>query len=236
MSEDRYARNMTMLSPEENNRLRTLRACVVGCGGLGGYLIEMLGRLGIGTITAIDGDVFGVTNLNRQLLSCPANLGQNKARAAVERLAQINPQIKAVAIDQYLDERNGAAVLQGHDIILDALDNRQARFLLQDLAEQLQIPFVHGAVAGWYGRVTTVFPGDRTLSALYRNSSGKGLEQQMGTPSFTPALVASVQVSEAVKVLLHKGTPLRRKLLYIDLAANSFRVIELNPEQPANNS
>ena len=82
---DRYSRNMLALSKEENKSLRDKKVCVIGCGGLGGYIIEMLGRLGIGTIVAVDGDVFEISNLNRQLLSDVTNLGLNKATQAQKR-------------------------------------------------------------------------------------------------------------------------------------------------------
>ena len=230
MSEERYLRNMTMLSPAENERLKEFKVCVVGCGGLGGYNIEMLGRLGIGSITAVDGDVFEATNLNRQLLAQTATLGQSKALAAQKRMEQVNPLIHVEAVQARLTAAYGRQILQGHDLIIDALDNLSSRFLLQDLAEELSLPLVHGAVAGWYGKVTTIFPGDKTLDRLYRREPRQGLEQTMGTPSFTPALVAAIQVSEAVKVLLAKGQPLRNQLLYIDLHSNLFQIVSLNQD------
>ena len=226
MSEERYLRNMTLLSPEENDRLKTFRVCVIGCGGLGGYNIEMLGRLGVGQITAVDGDLFEPTNLNGQLLADETTLGHSKALAAQERMQKVNPLVRVIAVTEQLTAANGRSILQGHDLIIDALDNLQARFLLQDLARELAIPLIHGAVAGWYGKVTTIFPGDDTLTRLYRHKDHPGLEQNLGTPSFTPAMVAAIQVSEAVKVLLNKGKPLRHQLLYIDLHTNLWQIID----------
>ena len=89
----RYTRNMETLSKEENDRLKEFKVCVVGCGGLGGYVIEMLGRIGIGHITAVDGDGFDESNLNRQILSDTYCLGKNKAVAAKERMERVNPLI-----------------------------------------------------------------------------------------------------------------------------------------------
>ena len=226
MSEERYLRNMTLLSPEENDRLKTFRVCVIGCGGSGGYNIEMLGRLGVGQITAVDGDLFEPTNLNRQLLADETTLGHSKALAAQERMQKVNPLVRVIAVTEQLTAANGRSILQGHDLIIDALDNLQTRFLLQDLARELAIPLIHGAVAGWYGKVTTIFPGDDTLTRLYRHKDHPGLEQNLGTPSFTPAMVAAIQVSEAVKVLLNKGKPLRHQLLYIDLHTNLWQIID----------
>lgn len=227
MSEERYLRNMTMLSPEENERLHSFCVAVVGCGGLGGYVIEMLGRLGIGRITAIDGDCFEPTNLNRQLLADQTTLGANKALAAKERMQLVNPLIEVAAVSEHLTAENGRQLLAGQDLVIDALDALEPRLLLQDLARELKIPLIHGAVAGWYGRITTIFPGDNGISRLYRQRpQAAGRQQTLGTPSFTPALVAAVQVSEALKVLLGQGEPLRHKLLYIDLHSNLWQTID----------
>ncbi|MFT9497881.1 HesA/MoeB/ThiF family protein [Anaerosolibacter sp.] len=223
----RYERNMTTLSLSENESLKNFKVCVVGCGGLGGYLIEMLGRLGIGSITAVDGDYFDETNLNRQLLSDMASLGVSKAMKAQERMGHVNPFIKIHAVTQRLTHENAGEILQGHHLVVDALDNIPSRVTVQNVAEDLGIPMVHGAIAGWYGQVTTILPGDRTLDLIYPVESAKGIEQTLGNPSFTPALVASIQVSEALKILIGRGELLRKKILYINLLDNEFETIDL---------
>lgn len=223
----RYARNMKTLSFEENNSLKHFKVCVVGCGGLGGYIIEELGRIGIGSITAVDGDVFEESNLNRQLLSSVENLGNSKAEAAEVRMGKVNPLIKVNPVCKRLDMENGPDILAGHDIVLDALDNIESRLTLEKLAEQAGIPLVHGAIAGWFGQVTTILPGDRTLSLLYPADESRGMEKELGNPSFTPALVASIQVAEAVKLLIRRGETLRKKLLIINLLDQEYEVIEL---------
>lgn len=223
----RYDRNMNTLSKEENDKLRNFKVCVVGCGGIGGYIIEMLGRLGIGYITAIDKDVFEDSNLNRQILSSSETLGKSKAMAAKERMAIVNPDVHVNAIISEFNIENGESLLTGHDLVIDALDNIETRLILQDICEKLNIPFVHGAIAGWYGQVTTVFPGDRTLDFLYRKRVSKGIEKELGNPSFTPALIASIQVSEALKVLIGRGEVLRREILYIDTFSQEYHKMVL---------
>lgn len=215
-----------MLSPEENLSLRLKKVAVVGCGGLGGNIIEQLARLGIGHITAIDGDVFDESNLNRQLLSHPANLGKKKALEAEKRVHSINPDIKINAVDTFLTEENAAEILQGHDLIMDALDSIGARRILCQAAQQLNIPMVYGAIAGWYAQVAIVFPGDNLLEVIYHTSENKGIEQHLGNPSFTPALAASLQVAEATKYLCNKGHLLRNKLLVANLLENEYQIIE----------
>lgn len=218
---------MKMLSREENERLKEYRVCVIGCGGLGGYIIELLGRLGIGHITAVDGDVFEVTNLNRQILSNEENLGTSKANAAKERMKLVNSQINVEALSYRLTEENSEEILRGHDVIVDALDNVETRFVLQASAERLGIPLVHGAIAGWYGQITTIFPGDRTLDKIYAQKDINGVEKELGNPSFTPALVASIQVSEVLKVLINRGELIRHKILFINTMEPDYYIAEL---------
>ncbi len=223
---ERYSRNMQTLSSEENDKLKNYKVCVIGCGGLGGYVIEMLGRIGVGYITAVDGDVFQESNLNRQILSDIHSLGKSKSIVAKKRMMNVNPLIEVNAINEFLTKENYPEILNGHDIIVDALDSIDARLMLQDACEELNIPLVSGAIAGWYGHVTTVYPGDKTLNIIYGKKVGKGIEAKLGNPSFTPALVASIEVSEVIKVLIGRGELLRKRILFIDTLNQDYEVIE----------
>lgn len=223
----RYETNRNTISEEENKILHKSKVCVIGCGGLGGYIIEMLARLGIGHITAVDSDGFDLTNLNRQILSNEKNLGKPKALMAKERIELVNPEVEVKPIVAYLDRSNAKEILSGHDLVIDGLDNIESRLILEEVCEDLEIPLIHGAIAGLYGQVSTVFPGDRTISKIYRKGTSKGVEEKLGIPSFTPALIASIEVSEAVKVLLNREGLLRGKLLLLDLADNEFTTIEI---------
>ncbi len=224
---DRYQRNMSALSPEENQQLKDFHVVVVGCGGLGGYLIEMLARLGIGALTVIDGDVFDETNLNRQLLSTEENIGMPKVQAAVERIASVNSQTKVTPIYGLLTGDNGLEIVSGKDLVFDALDNVHTRLTLETLCETAGVPMVHGAIAGWFGQVAVVMPGDRTLHSILPEDVNKGIETELGNPAFTPALVASIEVAEGLKVLLGREGVLRNKLLTIDLLSQEYEVLSL---------
>lgn len=222
----RYEKN-GIFSDEEMNKIIDGKFAVIGSGGLGGYLLEMLARLGVGELTVVDGDVFDETNLNRQILSDVSNLGQPKSLEAEKRLKRINPDIKINVVQDFLNEGNAGDIIRGNNIVLDALDSVKARLVLEETCEKEGIPLVHGAIAGWNGQVTTVLPGDRTLSRLYKDSPDKGIETATGNPSFTPATIASIQVSEAIKVYLGKEDILRCAILYIDLLYNQFFTLEL---------
>lgn len=223
----RYLRNRNTISEEENEILKKSKVCVVGCGGLGGYAIEMLGRVGVGRITAIDGDAFDETNLNRQILSDMETLGKSKAYTAKKRMSIVNPEIMVYPIHVFLTEENAEILLAGHDVIIDALDHIQARLLLQDTAEKLNIPFVHGAIAGWYGQISTIFPGEKTLHKIYKNDTSKGKETMLGNPSFAPAFVSSIQVSETIKILLKRGELLRNKMLFTNLLDHEYEIFHI---------
>ena len=224
---DRYLKNKNLLSAEENQRLKTFKVCVVGCGGLGGYLIEMLGRLGIGMITAIDGDVFDVSNLNRQLLSDESLIGKGKAEAAVQRMARVNSEIRVVGQNCFLTDDNCDDLISGHDLIFDALDNMKTRRILEAHCTTCNIPLIHGAIAGWYAQVCTIMPGDGIFDKIYPADMEKGIETELGNPSFTPALAASIQVSEGIKLLFGKGDLLQNKLLTINLLNHEYEIFML---------
>ena len=119
--EGRYCRNVPALSEAECQLLRQKRVLVVGCGGLGGHIIDQLARIGIGHLRVVDGDVFEETNLNRQLLSCVSRLGHSKAKTAAEHVARVNPDSKAEAAEVFLDAANVSELLKDCDLVMDAL-------------------------------------------------------------------------------------------------------------------
>lgn len=222
---DRYIRNEKMLTKEENLILRTKTVAIIGCGGLGGYIIEMLGRLGVGTLKVVDKDVFEESNLNRQILSDTINIGQRKAEAALERMKLINPDIKVLSYIINFDSSSGEEILQNCDVVIDALDSIESRLILESYCEKMNIPLVHGAITGWYGQISTIFPGDRTLNKFYNNKPEK--ENTLGNPSFTPALVGAIQVSETLKLLIGRGNVLKNKIMFINLYDNDIEIIDI---------
>lgn len=230
----RYQRNRNMISTAEQLRLFQSRVAVIGCGGLGGYVIEELARLGVGQIVAIDPDIFEEHNLNRQILSTPATLGKAKVEAALDRVAEINPAVTLTPFKDAFCLVNGAQYLAGVHVVVDALDSIPYRLELAEVSTAANVPMVHGAIGGWYGHVATQLPGDTTVQSIYRHwVAGKGIEQQLGNPSFTPAVVASLEVAEVCKILLGKGELLRNRKLTIDLLDMevqdiSYEVVPMN--------
>lgn len=224
----RYKRNLKTLSIEDQRRLFHSRVAVIGCGGLGGFVIEELCRLGIGAIQAWDYDDFVEHNLNRQLLLTMELIGQSKVEAAARRAEAINPAVDFQAINALLDKTTGKERLPGQQVVVDALDDIPSRLALAQVCSNLGIPLVHGAIAGWYGQVTTLLPGDDTLEKLYQHSSGLGgIEKDQGIMVFTPAIVASLQAAEVVKLLLGRGELLLERVLIIDLLNLTFDIMQL---------
>lgn len=224
---ERYSRNMNAFSSEDQRLVAERTICVVGCGGLGGHVAQTLARFGVGRLKLVDGDVFAVSNLNRQVFAKENTLGENKALVCAGALADINSDIVLEAIPEMLSEENAFRILNGCDLAIDCLDSRAARKLLDSMCAECNIPYIHGAIGGFYGQVSTIFPGDDTLAKIYGQSSAAGIEQELGNPAFIPQMVAAIQCCEALKVLCGKGETLRNTLMYIDLLYNDMLLIDL---------
>lgn len=225
--EHRYDRNIAALSLEECAELATKRIAVVGCGGLGGLVIEALARIGVGYLRVIDGDVFEASNLNRQLLCTEADLGRAKATVAAERVAAVNSDVETEVMVAYLTEDNAAQLLAGADCVVDCLDNLEARFWMAHASHDLGIPVVYGAIAGWFGQVCTVYPGDISFVSIYGVPEGESQHKKLGNLPFTAYSISAFQAAEAVKVVLGRPGQIRNRLLMIDLLDGSVDDMEL---------
>ncbi len=227
---ERYARNMKTFSLDEQIILLRSRVSIVGLGGLGGAVTEILARVGIGTLMLIDGDIFEDSNLNRQFLSTPALIATSKAEAAAQRVRQINPSIVVQQYDENLNDSNSLSLIENSDVAVDCLDNVPARFSLERASKQIGFPLVSAAVAGVSGHVTTIFPEDLGLELIYGESHQrpqKGVETSLGCLPQAVTLLASVECSEVIKILLGKGDLLRNKLFFVDLVSNTMDVLQL---------
>jgi len=225
----RYQRNRKTLSIEQQLAIFQTRVAVIGCGGLGGHVIEGLARLGVGTIVAVDPDRFEEHNLNRQLLCTLDTLGQPKAAAAVARVQRINPAVTVVAVPRALHADNGREILSGCEIAVDALDSIPTRVELAELCGDLSLPLVHGAIAGWYGQIAVQLPGERTVLDLLRGYKAEsGIEKEVGNPSFAPALVAALQTVEVCKLIVCRDKAISGRILFIDLLEMRFEEMRVS--------
>jgi molybdopterin/thiamine biosynthesis adenylyltransferase len=193
-------------------------------------VVEILARMGVGRLTLIDGDRFEDSNLNRQLLSSPANLGLPKADAAARRVGQINPSVEASVHACFLTADNAAELLAGCRVVVDCLDNLRTRFEVEDACRRLGSPMVSAAVAGASGHITAIFPEDRGLRLIYGEPEGlplKGAETVLGTVPYSVTFLAALECAEVAKILLDRGGLLRDKLLVADLTAGVIEVMNL---------
>ena len=194
---------------------------IAGLGGLGGYLLEHMLRLGTGFIRAADGDVFDETNLDRQLLSAPSQLGRPKAEAAAERAKLVAPGLDFEAVSEFLDGENCLRLLRGCALALDGLDNAESRLVLERGCAEVGIPLVHGAASGLCFEAGVVPPGSGMLARLYPPG-----RQAMDRMARGPAVAAcaAIQCAQAEQILRGERPTLWGKLLTADLAGPSFDI------------
>lgn len=221
----RFDRTMGTLGREGQAKLLQSTVAVAGCGGLGGLIIDLLARSGIGRLHVADGDIFSVSNLNRQILSTEERIGRGKAATAADHVRSINRALDVQAFDSFIDEETIDAFLEGVDVVVDGLDNNTSRRLLLKGCRQRSIPFVHGAIAGFWGQIQVIRGREKAL--FEDEESNRGIERQTGNPPFTPALVASLEVAETIKLLTGRPTLPEGTLLWIDLENLEFRQLEI---------
>ncbi|MEA4914751.1 MAG: HesA/MoeB/ThiF family protein [Christensenella sp.] len=222
--DERYKKNLGAFTEEELLLICQRAVCIVGCGGIGGHVIMSLARLGVGKLTLVDGDVFTAGNLNRQIFCTEHNLMQHKATVTKAALVEINSEVTVLARDVMLTAENACEILAGHDVVVDCLDNIPSRLTLEDACEAVSIPFVHGGIDGFFGQVTSVFPGDRTLHELFHD---KRETSPSSSPAFAPQFAAALEVAEVMKILTGRGDILRQKVLFFDLLNHTYEVASL---------
>jgi molybdopterin/thiamine biosynthesis adenylyltransferase len=202
----RFCRNRGLLSANDQRRLLQSHVAVVGCGGLGGHVIELLARVGVGELTLCDGDVFEETNLNRQRLCREDRLGMSKALAAQEEVRLMASHVITHAHAAYANADNLPAMLHNVRAVVDCLDGIAARKLLERAAHAQGIPFIHGAVAGLEGFALVSLPSDgSTMQRLYPDDDAPesgNADKRLGVFTPTPAATATLQAVLTVRCLL----------------------------------
>jgi molybdopterin/thiamine biosynthesis adenylyltransferase len=228
----RYLRNIGTLGIEGQLQLLRSTVAVCGAGGLGGTIIELLARQGVGHLIIIDNGRFVENNLNRQILATEGNLGRAKTRVAAERVREINSAVSVKALNKYINAQNAMELIDGSDVVMDALDKADTRLLVAGACNKLKVPFVHGAIAGLCGQLMTIMPGDKGLGTVYGPPDEErplGMEAVTGNPSATPSIVAAWQVQEAVKIITGIGSPIRNRLVFLDFGEGSFEEMRFTP-------
>lgn len=200
---ERYLRNFKTLDCAAQARLLDTRVAMVGLGGLGGPILEGLARLGFGRINAADHDVFEPSNLNRQTLATEATLGQSKAQAAQERLAQVNLAVEFSARQIRLEAEAFAEFFSGADLAIDALGGLASRPAAERGAALAGVPLVTAAVAGWTVMAATVLPGGTGPASLFGAGGGApAAEDVLGCLAPAIQVAAGLVLAECVRLAL----------------------------------
>ncbi len=211
----RYDRQILFPSfgEEGQRKLRQAHVLVAGVGGLGSPVAIYLACAGVGKLTLVDWDAVELSNLNRQILHGEADVGEKKVVSAVQKLKQLNSTVEISPAAVKITAANVHELVQGVDVVIDCLDNMATRFILNEGCVRQGIPLIHGGIYGMMGEITTIIPGQTPcFECIFpRDIEGKKPFPVFG---FTPALIASLQVMEATKLLAGFGELLAGKMLY----------------------
>jgi molybdopterin/thiamine biosynthesis adenylyltransferase len=235
----RYLRNGDTISLDEQLKLAESQVSVVGAGGLGGQVLLLLARVGIGHLIVVDSDMFDETNLNRQALCSHLSLGRPKVEEAVSVVGSINPGIEITPYHLKIDSSIAQRILAGSHVIVDALDNVPDRFILEKAAKKLWVPLVHGALAGFEGQLMTILPGDTGLKHVYgrrkvRRDDPNSPEAILGVPAITPSIIATLQAMEVLKIILRRGNVFRNTMVHVDVESGELNKFTFRGTNPVN--
>lgn len=231
----RYARNM--LIPEigilGQQKLLSSRVMVVGAGGLGSPALFYLACAGVGTIGIVDGDRVELSNLQRQILHTHQDLDELKTRSAKDKLNRLNPDIDIKMYSELLTQEKGFELINQYEFVIEATDNFETKFLVNDICVRSGIPFCHAGILGMFGQMLTVVPGK---GACFRCVFGGIPEKdqvqttaEVGVFGTVPGVLGAIQATEAVKFLIGTGKLLVGRMLTYDALNLIFREIELPP-------
>lgn len=219
---ERYLRNQSSLGSDDQLKLLKSSVCVVGLGGLGCYACEELARLGVGKIIICDHDAYDPKNLNRQIFCDHESLLLDKVIVAESRIRDVNPAVKVVSHKEKFSSEKRHFIIDGAQVVLDCTDNYETRSCLLDACRDMGIVLIHGSIGGWYGQVSVIHPEDDIVRGIIKSASRVGIENQVGNLAFTAGVISSIMVSETIKALLKKDTPLKNRILFIDLLNLEF--------------
>ena len=225
----RYAKNFRALTLSEQRKLCESRGLVCGCGGVGGVLINLLARAGVGTLRLADNSAFSPSHFNRQWFCDSQMLSRSKAEVAGERVRAINPLIEVEVFPTRMDEENARSLVAGMDLVLDAMDEIPGRFVLAEAAKHAGIPFIHAAATGWWGQISTFLPG--SLFGMH-DVYGHEIErdpavEMMGVLGPAPAVIGSLAAFEVIRLLSGRNSAYADQLLYLDGESGRMDVIPL---------
>ena len=211
---ERFLRQIPLIGEDGQEKLANARVLIAGAGGLGSAIVTYLAAAGVGYIRIVDEDTVEDSNLNRQILYHEQDIGTCKVEAAKKTIRALNHDVEVDAICRHIDETTVREFVRGTDLILDGMDNFAARYILNRAGIDEKIPFIHGAVDGFYGQVTTIIPGiTPCLRCIVPNPPTWKRSLIIGV---TCGVIGSIEAAEAIKYLTGTGEILKNRLLLWD--------------------
>ena len=229
---DRYSRQISLnyIGYKGQSLLKAGRVCLAGIGGLGSSIALKIVAMGIGYLRIIDRDVVSKSDLHRQYLYDESHIGVPKVEAAKERLNKLNSSVKVDAIASSINSSNIEELIDGVDLVIDGLDTVGSRYILNRAAMKLKVPYIFGAAIQTYGNISTFIPEETAcLECFYSGLRDEDMERCAIVGVFTPLLdiISSIEVSEAVRILMNKEPYLKNRLMFVDLENVCFDIVEL---------
>jgi len=232
----RYSRHLIMpeVGMEGQEKLKAASILLIGAGGLGSPLGMYLAAAGVGRIGLVDFDVVDFTNLQRQVIHGTKDVGRPKLQSAMERLADINPEVKLEGHETRLTSENAMDILRDYDIVIDGTDNFPTRYLVNDACVLLGKPNVYGSIFRFEGQAS-VFDATRgpCYRCLYHQPPPPGMVPSCaegGVLGILPGIIGLIQATEAIKLIIGKGTPLIGRLLRFDALEMKFQELKLRKD------
>ena len=217
---------------EGQRKLLSSKVLIIGAGGLGCPAATYLAAAGVGDLTLVDDDRVDLSNLPRQVLFHTRDVGEQKAPLAANALREMNPEIQVTEVSRRLNNENVNELITGMDVIVDACDNFETRFIVNDAAAKKGIPVIHGAVHKFEGIVTVFHPAQggpclRCLHPSPPSAEDCGSCAEVGVLGVLPGLVGIYQSLEALKLIAGFGKPLIGRVLALDTLSGDHRKIQL---------
>lgn len=228
---DRYSRQKASgIGSDGQKLLSDATVAIVGCGALGSMVAMQLAGAGVGHLVIIDFDTIDISNLQRQFFFTEDEASKSKSQILKKRITSLNSSTDVKEIQELLSFSNINRLLTGADIVVDATDNPDSKFMIDNYTEHHGVAGVFGGVAGFRGQVMSCLPGSVRYREIFPDAPSAGMMPCAITGVVGPAaaMVASIQSSEAIKIITGKGTPLINQVLTIDLLENRYKILKIN--------
>lgn len=230
----RYARHLSIpdFGEDSQKKLKGASVLVVGAGGLGSPIIMYLAAAGIGELGIIDADAVSLSNLQRQVLYKEADIDQPKASTAATFCEALNPHVSVRVFDFNLDKSNALQIIQKYQIVVDATDNFETRYLMNRICQKLKIPMIHGSIYHFDGQVSVFnLENGPCYECLYPQTKTEGAEKDNGVFGVLPGVIGTIQATEVIKLITGKGSVLAGKILLYDALSMSFTTLKVKKNE-----